>query len=327
MRDNLVSWLLECGEPWTRYRTLVDLERLEESAPEVVSAREAMIQHPAIKQLVDSANTWPGYGLKRHNDAKHPLHQISTLADFGLLAGDPGMDALISKLMEHQDSLGPFQTLSHLYKRFAGVEGENWTWMMCDAPTVLYALARFGMGGDPRVYKALDHMKSIVRDNGWSCAAGDPMRPTFKGPGRREDPCPYANLIALKALASLEPDRESGAINAGLEVLLRHWDRSYERKLFLFASGSGFRKLKYPHVWYDILHVAEVLSLFPSIHDDRRFKSMLGELEGQADEDGRYTASSMYQAWKSWSFADKKKPSPWLTFLVMRILKRANGDH
>jgi hypothetical protein len=30
----------------------------------------------------------------------------------------------------------------------------------------------------------------------------------------------------------------------------------------------------------------------------------------------------MYRAWKGWSFADKKNPSPWLTFLVLRMIKR-----
>jgi len=26
--------------------------------------------------------------------------------------------------------------------------------------------------------------------------------------------------------------------------------------------------------------------------------------------------------WKGWSFADKKSPSPWLTLVVLRVLKR-----
>jgi hypothetical protein len=30
----------------------------------------------------------------------------------------------------------------------------------------------------------------------------------------------------------------------------------------------------------------------------------------------------MYRAWKGWSFADKKNPSPWLTFLVLRLQRR-----
>jgi hypothetical protein len=49
---------------------------------------------------------------------------------------------------------------------------------------------------------------------------------------------------------------------------------------------------------------------------------MLGAITEQADEEGRYTATSMYRAWKGWSFADKRQPSPWLTYLVARVLKR-----
>ena len=49
---------------------------------------------------------------------------------------------------------------------------------------------------------------------------------------------------------------------------------------------------------------------------------MFTELTTQANLEGRYTAGSMYIAWKHWSFADKKAPSPWLTFLVQRIQQR-----
>ncbi len=55
---------------------------------------------------------------------------------------------------------------------------------------------------------------------------------------------------------------------------------------------------------------------------DRRYRELLAVVTAQADADGRYTAGSMYQAWKGWSFADKKTPSPWLTFLVERIVQR-----
>jgi hypothetical protein len=318
--------LLESDEPWTRYRTLIDLDGRDEGDPQVVAARGAMIEHPQIRALIESANTWPGYGLKRHNDAKHPLTQIATLADFGLRSSDPGMDTLIASLMAHQDEHGPFQTLSHLYERFAGVGGEHWTWMMCDAPTILYALVRYSMEENPQVQRAMDHLQSVIRENGWPCAAGEPMKPSFKGPGKREDPCPFTNLVSLKALASARVTSESNMAELGLEVLLAHWDRAYDRKLFLFATGTDFRKIKYPLVWYDLLHVAEVLSQYPSVHDDPRFKSLLAELDSQADAEGKYTATSMYQAWKGWSFADKKKPSPWLTYLVLRIFKRVEGN-
>jgi hypothetical protein len=59
---------------------------------------------------------------------------------------------------------------------------------------------------------------------------------------------------------------------------------------------------------------------------------MVAAIIVQADAEGHYTAGSMYQAWKEWSFADKKRPfadkkrpSPWLTFLEQRIRQRAGG--
>ena len=90
----------------------------------------------------------------------------------------------------------------------------------------------------------------------------------------------------------------------------------------MFGIGTTFRKLKYPFVWYDILHVTDVLSQFPFVHSDPRFREMLETITAQADEEGRYTAGSMYRAWKDWEFADKKRPSAWLTFLVLRLQKR-----
>jgi hypothetical protein len=131
-----------------------------------------------------------------------------------------------------------------------------------------------------------------------------------------------ANVYALKALSLVPSLVESPAARAGTEMLLWHWEHQEERKLFLFGIGTDFRKLKYPYVWYDLLHVTEVLSRFPFVRDDPRLGEMVKAITVQADEEGRYKAGSMYRAWKGWSFADKRQPSPWLTFLVQRILGR-----
>jgi hypothetical protein len=107
-----------------------------------------------------------------------------------------------------------------------------------------------------------------------------------------------------------------------VHMLLEHWERRAETKFYLFGMGSDFRKLKYPFIWYDILHVVDVLSRFPCARRDPRLAQMVEATITQADEEGRYTAGSTYLAWKGWSFADKKNPSPWLTLLVLRIKKR-----
>jgi hypothetical protein len=319
--NDTIKWLLASDEPWTRYRTLVDLLHRPEDDAEVQASRAEMLAHPQVAGLIEQAATWPGLALKRHNDAKHPIYALSTLADFGLRAGDPGLSPAVEAVTAQQSEEGPFQTKLRLFKRFGGIDGERWTWMACDAPTLLYALLSFGLAGDERVQRSVDHLVGLVEDNGWRCEAAAELG-GFQGPGKREDPCPIANVYALKALSLVPGLLDSSAAHAGSEMLLWHWGPRCERKIFLFGIGSFFRRLKYPFVWYDILHVMDVLSRFPFVHGDPRFEDMVSTITARADEDGRYTAASMYRAWKGWSFADKKTPSPWLTFLVLRIQRR-----
>ena len=197
---------------------------------------------------------------------------------------------------------------------------------MCDAPTVLYCLLAMGKGDDPRVRRAVDHLAGQVDENGWRCRCA-PELGKFRGPGRKGDPCPIANVYALKALSFAPAYLDSPATRRGAEMLLHHWERRTDTKYYLFGIGSDFRKLKYPFVWYDILHVVDVFSRFPFVRGDPRLAEMLDVVISQADEQGRYTAGSMYQAWKGWSFADKKQPSPWLTYLVLRIQKADSRQH
>jgi hypothetical protein len=312
------QWWLECDEPWTRYRALVDLLGRPASAPEVQDARAKMLAHPQVQALIAEAAAWPGYALKRHNDAKHPLYKLSTLADFGLQRDDPGMRPALEAVIAQQSNEGAFQSLVNIPKAFGGTGEDAWTWIACDAPTLLYSLLAMGLYADPSVQRALEHVLSLAGDGGWGCRAAEELG-RFKGPGRRGDPCPIANVYALKVLAQVPELLDHPAAHAGAEMLLWHWELQGEKKYFLFGVGTDFRKLKYPFVWYDILHVADVLSRFPHVHGDPRFRAMVSAITSQADVQGGYTARSMYRAWKGWSFADKKHPSPWLTYLVRRI--------
>jgi len=316
-----LPWLLEANEPWTRYRSLRDLRDQAEDDPEVQAARTEMLAHPQVQTLIAQAAAWSGEALKRHNDAGHPIYALSTLADFGVRADDPGMHPAIEAVLTHQSPEGAFQSVLNIAPRYGGSGEDAWTWILCDAPTLLYALLAMGLGDDRRLQRAVEHLVRLVDDNGWRCVGG-PDIGTFRGPGRKADPCPIANVYALKALAQVPELLDSPATRRGAEMLLGHWEHQTERKVYLFGIGSDFRKLKYPFVWYDILHVADVLSRFPFVHGDPRFQQMVENIITQSDERGRYTAGSMYRAWQDWSFADKKTPSPWLTFLVQRVRSR-----
>ena len=316
-----IEWLLHSQEPWTRYRTLVDLLDQPESSKDVLASRQAMLDHPQMRSLIEAASNWPGYALKRHNDAKHPIYKISTLADFGLRVSDPGMKDIVTSELAHQSPEGAFETPLFIPKAFGGTDQEQWAWILCDSPTLLYCLLAMGLGEEQAVERAVSHLTSLVEENGWRCTAS-PELGKFRGPGRRTDPCPIANVYALKALSQVPHLIDSPAAHLGTEVILGHWQLRKEKKYYLFGMGTDFSKLKYPFIWYDILHVVDVLSRFPFVHADPRFQEMVETITDQANAEGRFTASSMYLAWKGWSFADKKNPSPWLTFLVLRLVKR-----
>ncbi len=303
---------------------MLDIEGQSEGSAAAAEVRQEVVRHPAVRDLIERAGDWPGYPLKRHNDAAHPLYAIATLADFGLRRGDSGIDELAERIMARFDGEA-FETLLWL-PRFLTKEddAERWAWMLCDAPTLLYALAAFGYETHPDVTTAVDALVARVDDNAWRCGAATSL-PTFSGPGRKADTCPIATTYALKVL-SLFPDRhDSEAAVAGIEALLTHWEHQKDYKLKMFGIGTDFRKLKYPYVWYDILHVTDVLTRFRHGRQDPRLAEMVGELVDQADDDGRYRAGSMYRAWSDWSFADKKNLSPWLTLLVLRVQRRMTG--
>ena len=90
----------------------------------------------------------------------------------------------------------------------------------------------------------------------------------------------------------------------------------------MFYMGTDFCKLKVPFVWYDLLHVLDVLSQFAWVREDERFLNMFNLMVSKADQQGRFSLESVWTAWKDWEFGQKKEPSRWLTLLAWRVIIR-----
>jgi hypothetical protein len=323
MKDKTVEWLLQ-GEPWIEYRTRLDLLNQPENDPQVVTARKGMLADAKIQSLLTELMDWPGTVLNSHKSASQPFHKLEFIADLGLNINDPPVKKIVQRVMKHQSKQGPFQLPTNVPTHFGGSGMDEWAWALCDAPVVLYALIQLGLSDDKRVQTAIKHLDGLVRDNGWPCAVS-PELGKFRGPGRKDDPCPYATLVMLKVLAQIPELRESKSAKIGVETLLSLWDKSKEQHPYMFFMGTDFRKLKAPLFWYDILHVLDVLSHFKWAGKDKRFKEMLNVVETKADSDGQYIPESIWTVWKDWDFGQKKVPSKGLTLFVQRILKRTNA--
>jgi hypothetical protein len=315
-----IDWLLD-GEPWIEYRTRLDLLGQPEEDPKVRSARQTMLANPQVRNLVDELSGLPGTAISSHKSAGQPFHKLTFIADLGLTASDPGMEGIIRRILEHQSAEGPFQLPTNIPVHFGGTGQDQWAWALCDAPLIVYALAKFGLQDDPAVKSAINHLAGLVRDNGWPCAVSKELG-KFRGPGRKGDPCPFANLAMLKALSVIKEWRNSPECHTGADTLLSLWSESSTQHPYIFYMGTDFRKLKVPFVWYDLLHVLDVLSRFEWLREDPRLIDMLGILKSKADEQGRFTLESVWTAWKDWEFGQKKQPSRWLTLTAWRILNR-----
>jgi hypothetical protein len=323
MVDIPIDWLLE-GASWVEYRARLDLLGQSDTDPQVIQARQSVLSQPLVQNLVAELSGWPGTVISSHKSAGQPFHKLTFLADLGLKSGDHGMDAIINRILEHQSDEGPFQLSSNIPVHFGGTGMETWAWALCDAPLIVYALAKFGLQDDPRVKDAAKYLAGLVRENGWPCAVSKELG-KFRGPGRKEDPCPFANLAMLKAQSAMDEWRDSPECHTGAETLLTLWSESLTQHPYIFYMGTDFRKLKVPFVWYDLMHVLDVLSRFEWLREDPRLLDMLGIMKSKADEQGRFSLESIWAAWKEWEFGQKKVPSRWLTLLAWRILGRVKS--
>ena len=151
-----------------------------------------------------------------------------------------------------------------------------------------------GLAEDERVRRAIHYVEGMVRENGWPCAVSKELG-SFRGPGRKQNPCPFATLAMLKALSAFNDLRDNPASRAGVEVLLNLWQNSLTEHPYIF-----YRRLsqpKVPFIWYDLMHVLEVLTRFPFALEDPRLQDMAEVFHGKMDGYGRFTLESVWMAW------------------------------
>ncbi len=335
----LYEWLLE-GEPWITYRIRVDLLEEAEQTSAVQTARQAMLEHPAIRDLIHSLADWDVEIITSHKKGDLLMHRLSFLADLGLTLADPGMEAVVHSILSHLSPEGIPLVGINVPVHFGGTGTDSRGWALCDTPVILRSLIAFGLAGRPdlmpisRLAGGIRHLRSLSQDNGWPCAVS-PELGKFRGPGKKGDPCPDATLLMLKLLLEMKRSMETVScalpadlqnlesdIRVAAESLLDLWEHSLIRHPYLFYMGTDFRKLKAPFIWYDILHVTDTLSRCSGFAKDERLLDMTRIIMEAGMPDGRFTPQSVWKAWSEWEFGQKKEPSRWLTFLALRNAKR-----
>lgn len=311
--------LLNCSDNWLKYA--IRLHLCGDPKDHLVQLRNEALADSRIQSTLNDVANFHGVLVTNHRNPDLPIHKLLFLLDLGFDRDVPATKAAVDAILEHQDDHGIFQSLTNVPKHFGGAGVDVFSWCLCDAPLLLLALLKVGVDYNETIKPGINHLVSLSRDNGFPCAVS-PELGKFRGPGKKDDCCPYATLIMADVLSYIPEYRDSPIAASTVEALLRLWENSLEQHPYMFYMGTDFRKLKAPSNWYDIVSVAGVLSKYKFAQHDPRFLEMVTLIRDKQDENGFFVPESAYQKMKDWDFGQKKSPSPYLTYLCLRIMKR-----
>jgi len=313
-----IDFLLN-AEPWIEYTVRVN--HLNEEKSTLASLRALTLQDDRIQAYLRDINDFHSTVVSTHKNPDLSVNKLIFLLELGLDRDVPEIDAAINAILCNKDNNGVYLSQVNIPKHFGGSGENTFGWCLCDAPHLAYALLKAGVEYDGQIKQGVDYLASLIRENGYPCAVSQQFG-KFRGPGRKDDCCPYATLLMLKLFSQIPEYKESDQANVCIETLLNLWEASREQHPYMFYMGTDFRKLKAPVIWYDVLHVVDVLSQFSYAVNDKRFLEMIAIIKSKMDDEGCFTPESIYLKCKGFDFGQKKTPSAYLTYRCALVLKR-----
>jgi hypothetical protein len=311
--------LLEISDDWLKYAVFLNLR--QESKDNLIEVRKSALADERIRKLLLDIKNFHDILLTNHKNPTLPIHKLLFLLDLGFGLEVPEIKTAIYEIIKHRDRHGIYQSMTNIPKHFGGTGKDIFGWCLCDAPLLLLALLKSGMDYREFIKPGVDYLVSLGHDNGFPCAVSAELG-KFRGPGRKEDCCPYATLIMADLLSYIPEYKYSQVASISVNSLLYLWENSLNQHPYMFYMGTDFRKIKAPSCWYDIVSVTGVLSKYEIVRDDPRFLEMFEHIKSKQDKDGLFTPESVYRKLEDWDFGQKKAPSPYLTYLCYQIFKR-----
>lgn len=309
--------LLNRSEDWLKYAIRLNL--LGEPKDSLTDAKDKALADERIQGYLRDVETFHSIPVTNHKNPDLPIHKLLFLLDLGFDMEIPQIRTAVQEILKHRDGNGLYQSLTNIPKHFGGTGEDVFSWCLCDAPLLLLALVKAGVSYEENIQPGVRYLLSLARENGFPCAASRELG-KFRGPGKKDDCCPYATLIMADLLSSIPEYKNSPEASSAIDSILNLWQDSQSRHPYMFYMGTDFRKLKAPPFWFDIVSVANVLRKYESIQRDPRYREMIGIIKGKQDSEGFFTPESVYLKLNQWDFGQKKQVSPYLTYLCRRIL-------
>ncbi|HNX13342.1 MAG TPA: hypothetical protein PK854_10930 [Oscillospiraceae bacterium] len=310
--------LLDRSEDWLKYA--IHLNLLHGPKEKLKDLRKNVLRDEKIKSCLKDICEFHNMPVLSHKNPDLPMHKLLFLLDLGLDTDVPEIEIAIRAILKNRDEHGVCQSVVNIPRHFGGTGEDAFSWCLCDAPILFTILIKAGIDYE-QIRTGTEYLASLCRDNGFLCCVSSELG-RFRGPGKKEDCCPYATLLMANLLAEIPSYRSSDIATSAVNVLLDLWENSMTQHPYLFYMGTDFRKLKAPSCWYDLISVADAVSKYPFAHRDKRFSEMIDLIKSKQDGEGFFTPESIYLKYRAWDFGQKKCPSPYLTYLCYKIFDR-----
>lgn len=326
-----IDWLLEedIENPGVRYFALADLLKRPTDDPEVVEARQSVMEQgpvPVILGTQDLEGFWEEPGTGYYPKYRGTVWSVIYLAQLGADPADPRVRAAGEYLLDNA------RTTNGVFS-MTGTPAGN---IFCLAGNLGAALLDLGFAGDERLQQALDLMARFT--TGEDIASADERRAPIRylksgacGPGfccsaNNRLPCAWGAVKVLRALARVPEAQRFPAMQSALETALgflfsvdpatANYPAGYSDK----PSRSWFR-FGFPLFYVtDVLQTAEALTE-AGYGGDPRLAATYDLILSKRDGAGRWKMEYTY-AGKTWIDVEERgESSKWVTLRALRVLK------
>lgn len=324
MNERILDWLLEEENPSVRYAALTTLCGCSAEDPEVKSARNAIMEHGVVPNILQRQNADGSWGNpERFYDDKYEGSSwtLLILAELGADGADKRVKDACEFILQHSyhSESGSF---SHSYsmKTQSGLSGGI---IPCLTGNMVFALIQFGYLEDERIQKAIDWICRYQRtDDGDPRPPVDPFIARFSSCWGLHS-CHMGVAKALKALAAIPQKNRSEAVTAKIKQLSEYFlmHHLYKKSHDLFSiSKPGWLKFGFPLMYQT--DVLELLGIFADLQiNDPRLDDAIAVVESKRSDSGTWLMENSYNGKTLVSIEHKGKPSKWITLKAMKTLK------
>jgi hypothetical protein len=305
--SDVIPWLMEWDAPSVRYWTLTKLLDRAEDESEVVEARQAIMESgPAVEILSHYAGDgrWEGersYYTYKYTSTHWQLYLLAELAANGAPGGgDERIAAACRRMIEEVSD-----------------EDRN-TIRPCFHGNLIGYLHALGHAGDGRVRAFEAELVRAGLAGKWRCDINGDL------------PCAWGAARALWGFGQMLASARDDAIQEAIQSGVRFLGRFKLREGNYPAEGTRHKlwdRLNFPLFYQaDVLFTLRALADVGKLGAKPTFRKAVDWLVDRCVGDWRWNGASLYNSRLWTSLEDHRRPSKWVTWQALYVIKGLTGQ-